>query len=78
MCLKSPRAPELSAANYRPIVIYQAKQPFEKYLFNDVRVFFTGEKIITVATAKNPLNLQLYAPDGATKKNQTPAHTIDF
>ena len=61
-CLKKRRAQELTEAN-RLQHLTRAKQLFSTYTANDVNsVWFTDEKVFTVATPKNPQNDRLYAP----------------
>src|ERR1043165_7754055 len=66
-CLKKRRAQDLTDAN-RLQRLTRAKQLLSTYSANDVNfVWFSGEKVFTVATPKNPQNDCLYAPVGVKK-----------
>jgi hypothetical protein len=66
-CLKKRRAQELTDAN-RLKRLSLAKKLLSTYSANDVNfIWFTDEKVFTVATPKNPQNDRLYAPVGVRK-----------
>jgi len=66
-CLKKHRAQELTDANRRQRLA-RSKQLLSTYSATEVNfVWFTDEKIFTVATPKNPQNDRLYAPAGVRK-----------
>lgn len=71
-CLKKKRAQELTESNKLARLV-RAKQLLRHYPPSKVDfIWFTDEKIFTVATPKNPQNDRLYVPI-VTRKKQIPA-----
>jgi len=65
-CLKRRHAQELTEANCR------SKQLLQRYSDSDVDfIWFTDEKVFTVATPKNEQNDRLYAPAAMKKRDVT-------
>jgi inhibitor of nuclear factor kappa-B kinase subunit alpha len=71
-CLKKKRAQELTESNKLARLV-RAKQLLRHYPQSKVDfIWFTDEKMFTVATPKNPQNDRLYVPI-VTRKKQIPA-----
>jgi len=67
-CLKRRRAQELTAAN-RQARLVRAKQLLQRFSVSDVSfIFFTDEKIFTVAAPSNTQNDRVYVPRSVSKK----------
>lgn len=68
-CLKKRRAQELTENN-RLVRLSRAKQLLKTYSIHEVSfIWFTDEKVFTVATPKNPQNDRVYAPVATKKKH---------
>lgn len=74
-CLKKRRAQELTQRN-RDVRLLRAKQLLKLYPDDKISfIWFTDEKVFTVATPKNPQNDRLYVP-AASKKKQVSAERL--
>jgi transposase len=74
-CLKKRRAQELTESN-RAVRLQRAKRLLKMYPNDKVDfIWFTDEKVFTVATPKNPQNDRLYVP-AAVKKKQVAADRL--
>lgn len=74
-CLKKKRAQELTQANKLTRLV-RAKQLLKSYPQHLVHfIWFTDEKVFTVAAPKNPQNDRLYV-NGATKKKEVGASRL--
>jgi len=68
-CFKKRRAQELTEANHHARLV-RSKLLLKKYSPSDVSfIWFTDEKVFTVATPKNPQNDRVYAPAASRKKD---------
>ena len=68
-CFKKRRAQELTETN-RLVRLSRAKQLLKSYSVHDTSlIWFTDEKVFTVATPKNPQNDRVYAPVTTKKKH---------
>src|SRR5215469_8828939 len=68
-CFKKRRAQELSEAN-RQARLIRCRMLLKKYSTHDVSsIWFSDEKVFTVATPRNPQNDRVYAPTGSKKRN---------
>ena len=68
-CFKKRRAQELTDAN-RVTRLTRSKRLLKRFTVNEVNfIWFTDEKVFTVATPKNPQNDRLYAPVESKKRN---------
>lgn len=74
-CLKKRRAQELTESN-RTVRLQRAKKLLKMYPDDKVDfIWFTDEKVFTVATPRNPQNDRLYVP-AAVKKKQVAAERL--
>src|ERR1051325_2691209 len=72
VCFKKKRAQELTAANKLTHLV-RAKQLLKKYPASVVSfIWFTNEKLFTVAPPINLQNDRLYAPVGTKKRQLSP------
>jgi len=70
-CFKRRHAQELTEANHHARLV-RSKPWLKKYSPSDVSlIWFTDEKVFTVATPKNPQNDRVYAPSASRKKEVT-------
>jgi len=70
-CFKRRRAQELTEANHHARLV-RSKLLLKKYSPSDVSfIWFTDEKVFTVATPKKPQNDRVYAPAASRKKDVT-------
>lgn len=68
-CFKKRRAQELTDAN-KLVRLNRAKQLLKTYSVHEASfIWFTDEKVFTVATPKNPQNDRVYAPVATKKKH---------
>jgi len=75
-CLKRRHAQELTEANCRARLI-RSKQLLRHYSDSDVDfIWFTDEKVFTVATPKNTQNDRVYVPAAMKKRDVTSVGTV--
>lgn len=75
-CFKKRRAQELSAAN-RDARLSRCKQLLTQYSESLVDfIWFTDEKVFTVATPRNPQNDRVYAPAASRKREVVPERLL--
>jgi len=75
-CFKKRRAQELSAAN-SDARLSRCKQLLKQYSESYVDfIWFTDEKVFTVATPRNPQNDRVYAPAASRKREVVPERLL--